>query len=95
MRKIIWSERAKREFDHTYEFWTNHNKSHSYSEKLLDETLRKIRLIAENPKIGSLSKKKKLRRVLVLENYSISYSLSSGSIKIHSFFDNRRDPRNL
>ena len=41
MRKIIWSERAKREFDHTYEFWTNHNKSSSYSEKLLDETLKK------------------------------------------------------
>jgi plasmid stabilization system protein ParE len=53
MRKIEWTNRAKKEFDNTFNFWINHNKSDSYSEKLLDETLRKIS-IAENPFVGEV-----------------------------------------
>lgn len=93
--KIIWTQRAKSEFDDTCNFWINKNKSNTYSEKLLDETLRKINIILENPKIGTESKKNKLRRVLVLENFSLTYRLSKDSIHIVSFFDNRRNPNSL
>lgn len=54
MRKIEWTNRAKREFDNTFNFWVNHNKSDTYSKKLLDETLRKINLIAENTLVGEV-----------------------------------------
>lgn len=91
MIKIIWSQRAKDEFDSTYHFWINHNKSDIYSDKLLDETLRKIKLIIENPKIGAENKRKKLRRVLVLENFSLTYKITKDSIQIVAFFDNRRN----
>lgn len=89
--KIIWTQRAKSELDDTCNFWINKNKSN----KLLDETLRKINIILENPKIGVESKKRKLRRVLVLENFSLTYKFSKDSIHIVSFFDNRRNPNSL
>jgi len=92
MKKIEWTFRARKEFDNTYLFWIEHNKSDIYSEKLLDETLRKINLIAQNSKIGEENKKRKLRRVLVLEKFSIVYKEDKNGIRIVSFFDNRRKP---
>jgi len=93
--KIIWSLRASKELDQTFNYWINKNKSNSYSNKIIDETLRKINLIIENPKIGIESKKSRLRRVLILDNFSLSYKLSKNKIHIVSFFDNRRDPNAL
>lgn len=94
MRKIEWTNRAKTEFDNTFNFWINHNKSDSYSEKLLDETLRKINIIAENPFVGEVVSRNS-RRVLVLENFSIVYRTTNNTIKINAFFDNRRNPNSL
>ncbi len=93
--KIIWSQRAKNELKDTCNFWINKNKSNAYSDKLLNETLRKIDLIIENPKIGFESKKSRLRRVLILENFSLTYKHSKNHIQIVSFFDNRRNPNSL
>lgn len=93
--RVTWSQRAKNELDDTCNFWINKNKSNTYSDKLLDETLRKINLIIENPKIGIESKHKNLRRVLVLDNFSLTYKLLKQNIHIVSFFDNRRNPNSL
>lgn len=92
MKKMEWTFRARKEFDDTYLFWIEHNQSDIYSEKLLDETLRKINLIAQNAKVGEENKKKKLRRVLIIENFSVVYREDKNAIKIISFFDNRRKP---
>ena len=92
MIKIIWSIRAKKEFDKVYQYWSDHNKSNIYSEKILDETLRMINLLRDQNKIGIKSNTKELRRVLILENFSLSYRLTKKEIKIFSFFDNRQNP---
>ncbi len=94
MRKIEWTFRAKKEFDNTFNYWINHNKSDIYSQKLLDETLRKVNLIAENPLVGEVVLKN-YRRVLVLENFSIVYRTNRNIITINAFFDNRRNPNAL
>lgn len=93
MTKITWSVRAKKEIDKVYQYWTNHNESNIYSEKILDETLRMINLIRNQNKIGLKSSTKELRRVLILENFSLSYQTSTKEIRILSFFDNRQDPK--
>ncbi|SUX47343.1 type II toxin-antitoxin system RelE/ParE family toxin [Chryseobacterium indoltheticum] len=93
MTKINWSVRAKKEIDKVYQYWTNHNKSNIYSEKILDETLWMINLIRNQNKIGLKSSTKELRRVLILENFSLSYRTSTKEIRILSFFDNRQDPK--
>jgi len=73
MIKIIWSICAKKEFDKVYQYWSDHNKSNIYSEKILDETLRMINLLRDQNKIGIKSSTNELRRVLILENFSLSY----------------------
>ena len=93
MIKIIWSIRAKKEFDKVYQYWSDHNKSNIYSEKILDETLRMINLLRDQNKIGIKSNTKELRRVLILENFSLSYRVTKKEIKIFSFFDNRQNPK--
>lgn len=94
MIKIIWSIRARKQFDKVYQYWTNHNESNIYSEKILDETLRMIKLLRDQNKIGlKSSSTKELRRVLILENFSLSYRLTKKEIKIFSFFDNRQNPK--
>ena len=93
--KITWSQRAKNELDETCYFWINKNKAQTYSNKILDETFRKIAIIKENPKIGMESRSKNLRRVLVLDNFSLTYRLSKNNIHIVSFFDNRRNSNQL
>jgi len=64
-----------------------------YSEIILDETLRMINLLRDQNKIGLKSSTKELRRVLILENFSLSYRLTKKEIKIFSFFDNRQNPK--
>ncbi|CAD7806044.1 hypothetical protein CHRY9390_01455 [Chryseobacterium aquaeductus] len=76
MIKIIWSICAKKEFDKVYQYWADHNKSNIYPEKILDETVRMINLLRDQNKIGLKSSTKELRRVLILENFSLSYRLT-------------------
>ena len=54
-----------------------------------------INLVKSQNLIGEESKIKKIRRILILENFSLFYKLMNDEIKILSFFDNRRDPSNL
>ena len=95
MKKVSWSIKASKELNEVYDYWTLHNKSNVYSEKILDETFRMINLVRSQSYIGEESKIKKIRRVLILENFSLFYKLLNDEIKILAFFDNRQDPGNL
>ena len=95
MKKVSWSIKAQKELNEVYDYWNHHNKSHVYSEKILDETFRMINLIRSQSYIGEESKIKEIRRVLILENFSLFYKVMNDEIKVLSFFDNRRDPGNL
>lgn len=95
MIKIEWTKKALREFDLVYNFWIDHNKSNRYSEKILDETLRKINVLRDNPKAAEEYTVLGLRRIVILENFSITYKLDKNKIQIISFFDNRRNQNEI
>lgn len=95
MKKVSWSIKASKGLNEVYDYWTLHNKSNVYSEKILDETFRMINLIRSQSYIGEESKIKKIRRVLILDNFSLFYKILNDEIKILAFFDNRQDPGNL
>ncbi len=90
---IFWSLRAKNDFDRVYRYWEERNGSNTYSEKILDETLRITNLLRDQNKIGLRNNRKNLHRVLILENYSLTYQITINEIKVVSFFDNRQDPK--
>ncbi|QOW11078.1 type II toxin-antitoxin system RelE/ParE family toxin [Kaistella flava (ex Peng et al. 2021)] len=95
MKKVSWSVKASKELNEVYDYWALNNNSNVYSEKILDEIFRMINLVRSQSYIGEESKIKKIRRVLILENFSLFYKLMDDEIKVLSFFDNRRDPGNL
>ena len=93
MNNVFQTQRAHREFKEVYDYWINRNKSDLYSESLLNETLRIIRMIIENPEIGLETKKNKLRRMIVHRTYSLTYKVENENIRIVSFFDGRKKPK--
>ena len=80
MKKVSWSVKASRELNEVYDYWTLNNNSNAYSEKILDETFRMINLLRTQSYIGEESKIKKIRRVLILENFSLFYKLMNDEI---------------
>lgn len=59
MKKVKWSFKAKTELDAVCDYWTLHNNSNLYSEKIIDETFRMINLLRLQNSIGEESKIKK------------------------------------
>lgn len=93
MFEIKWTPEAESLYFETLEYWINHNKSNSYSLKIIDEVERKEKLLADNPFIGSgvIGAKDETRRVLILENFSLHYRIHETTIEIVSFWANKKD----
>ena len=96
MFKIKWTPEAENLYFENLEFWINHNKSSTYALKIIDEVVRKEKLIADNPYIGALVEgtKEAVRRVLVLENFAIHYRINKLTIEVLSFWANKQNPKN-
>jgi len=93
MFKIKWTPEAKTLYFETLEYWINHNKSNNYSLKIIAEVERKEKLLSANPFIGAIifGTKEQIRRVLVLENFSIYYRIKKTTVEILSFGPNKKD----
>lgn len=93
MFEIKWTTEAETLYLETLEYWINHNKSNAYALKIIEEVERKEKLLAHNPFIGAkiIEAKEEVRRVLVLENFSIHYRIQKKTIEIVSFWANKKD----
>lgn len=95
MYRLIWSVRAEKDYYETLIFWTKHNKSNSFSKKLIAEVENKLKYILQNPNSGLITDFYKTYKVQILKYYSIYYQISENDVEILSFWDNRRNPENL
>ena len=97
MFEIIWVNQASEEFIAILEFWINHNGSNSYSRKLFAEIKEAAELLEKNPEAGSETHFKKVKRLIILDNFSLFYTISKKEryIYILSIWDNRRNPNLL
>ena len=86
MWKLEWTLEAEMQYYDILSYWTNHNKSNSYSIKIMNEVEKSEDLLIYNPF--------KIRSLLVLKNFSIIYRITD-RIEILSFWDNRNDPTKL
>lgn len=93
MFEIKWTLEAETLYLETLEYWINHNKSNTYALKIIDEVERKEKLLSDNPLMGVVifGAKEEVRRVLVLENFSIHYRIQKTTIEIVSFWANKKD----
>ena len=97
MLKIKWTLQADEKYLETLQFWIDYNKSTNYSEKIIDEIEYKESILVNNTFMGSIVEHtgKKVRRVLILNNYSLFYRINENEIEIISFWGNKMNPEDL
>lgn len=90
-KSVVWSDRAKTELQDTLAFFNIRNGNTDYSFKILEQTEKRLVLLAKNPLLGRKTNHHTVR-VLVMEVYLIFYHIHGDTIEILSFWDNRQDP---
>jgi plasmid stabilization system protein ParE len=93
-RNVKWTRTADIQFVGILEYWVKHNKSATYSKKLVRLVAAQTKLIAETPFIYKRANFKDTR-VAPLGNFSIFYKVTEEEILITAFWDNRQDPKKL
>lgn len=91
-KEIRWSVRADQERFDILQYWTNRNKSTSYSLKLNKLLNDRIEQLIEHPEIGKSTNRKSIR-LLIVKDYLVYYKISSNAIEILSVWDSQRNPQ--
>jgi plasmid stabilization system protein ParE len=92
--KIFWTDTAKRQRDHIFEYWNERNKSTNYSKKLNLSLEERTQLLKTQPEMGKKSEFENTR-MISMGHYSILYKFILSKIIITGFWDNREDPKKL
>jgi plasmid stabilization system protein ParE len=93
-RKIIWSHRAEIKLFRILEFYTERNKSRTYSAKLYQRLNKEIKILLKQPDIG-LNTEIESVRGLIVDDYILFYEYDNEKIIVHSIWDCRQNPDNL
>ncbi len=91
---VYWTLTAKRQRDHVFAYWTDRNKSASYSRKLSAAIKERTALLRKIPGMGVATEFRDVRAVS-MGHYVLLYKLAQPRIIIVGFWDNRQDPRLL
>lgn len=91
---IIWTSRAQNDRRKILEFWVEHNKTKSYSQKLDALFKEATQLIKAHPQIGQPTDIKNIR-VKIIRDYLMFYELIDESIYILTIWDSRRNPQSF
>ncbi len=96
MFEIEWTEKAEHLYLEALEFWINHNKSATYSKKIVKQVSEKEDYIANNPYAGQeVFDIPGVRYVVVLRKFLIFYRINNKTIQILSFWDGHKNPQDL
>lgn len=96
MYVIKWTDKAQDEYLNTLSFWISHNKSKTFSRKLMNEVIQTENFLLRNPFSSSLiDNTRKIYKIPILKHFSIIYTVENKTIYIVSFWDNRRNPNDL
>lgn len=93
-KKIIWTETSIIDRFRIYQFWLEHNRSDSYSEKLERLFNESVRLISLYPEIGTRTDFPEIH-VKVIRNYKLFYRNKADTIEIIRVWDTHQNPDKL
>lgn len=93
-RKIIWSQRANIKLFEILDFYTNRNKSKSYSTKLYKRFIKELNLLYKQPDLGRATDLESIRG-LIVEEFILFYEISKDQIIVHTVWDCRQNPEDL
>ena len=93
-RTVVWTETAARQRREVLRYWTKHNDSPNYAEKLIKVTASQIKIILGHPE-SFKSTTYPGTRESAMGHFSIYYKLTKDNLIITAFWDNRQDPKSL
>ena len=93
-KKIVWTETAALQRRSILEYWLQRNQSNKYPLKLLRLSNEKAKQIAANPILYKASDFPDMR-VAAMGHYSLFYKITTDTIIITAFWDNRQNPAKL
>ncbi len=93
-RTIVWTETASRQRREILRYWTKHNGSTSFAEKLIKLTAVRIQVILKLPESFKPTTYPDTRES-AMGHFSIYYKLTKDKLIITAFWDNRQDPKRL
>jgi len=91
---VIWTQTARKQRREVLRYWKAHNRSATYSRKLIAEIQRRMKIIVKRPLIFRESEFPETR-VSPMGHFSILYRITEREIVVVAFWDNRDDPEKL
>ena len=93
-RKVIWSHRARIKLFMILEFYTERNKSKTYSKKLYTKFNKELLLLLKQPEIGIKTEIAAVRG-LIVDEFVLFYEVKTEMIIVHTLWDSRQNPSDL
>jgi|SRR5690606_30726630 len=93
-KKIVWSHKARMKLYEIMEFYTNRNRTPTYSAKLYRLFVRNIKLLLKHPELGIKTSVDGVRGLIVSE-YIIFYEFIDDGIVIHTLWPTKQNPNDL
>ena len=93
-RKIVWSHRARIKLFMILDFYSERNKSKTYSKKLYSKFNKELLLLLKHPEIGIKTELETVRG-LIVDQFILFYEVTSEMIIVHTLWDSRQDPAEL
>jgi len=93
-RTVVWTETAARQRREVLKYWTKHNGSTAYAEKLIALIANQIQIILSHPESFKTTTYADTRES-AMGHFSIYYKPTKNQLIITAFWDNRQDPKDL
>lgn len=91
MKNIHWSPLALAQLESVLDYWTRHNLSPSYSNRILSAVAKEVERLPLTPYLGPEIHYRGVivRRLVILRRFSLLYFMTrSSAIEIFAFIDN-------
>jgi plasmid stabilization system protein ParE len=93
-RKIIWSHKANIKLFQILEFYSERNKSTTYSKKIFRKFKKELSLLKTQPELGTRTDDEQIRG-LIVDKFILFYEVTTEAIIVHSVWDSRQNPEDL
>lgn len=93
-QKIVWSHRARIKLLMILEFYSERNKSKTYSKKLYTKFNKELALLLKQPEIGIKTEIEAVRG-LIVDEFILFYEVKTAMIIVHTLWDSRQNPSDM
>jgi len=91
-KRIKWSKRSRKDRLEIFQYWTDRNKSKTYSKKLKQLFNDSINRASKSPESGTPTDLPNVK-IKMVKDYLLFYSIEPDFIEVITIWDSSRDPK--